>query len=158
MKKILVNDIEYTLEFSFSAVEIKELIQKMFMMLSGGYVAKRAKDVQNPTSEEIVDGSGYMIAEFPHVCKTAFYAGLLENHNGITQDEAITLMKSYMKENKLSFVKLYGELTECMEDDGFFDLSGLKDMLVQAKESMEQKSENTVKMPKDHMKKQTGTK
>lgn len=158
MKKILVNDIEYTLEFSFSAVEIKELIQKMFMMLSGGYVAKRAKDVQNPTSEEIVDGSGYMIAEFPHVCKTAFYAGLIENHDGITQDETTSLMKSYMKENKLSFVKLYGELTECMEDDGFFDLSGLKDMLVQAKESMEQTDGKTIKMPKDHMKKQTGTK
>lgn len=158
MKKILVNDIEYTLEFSFSAVEIKELIQKMFMMLSGGYVAKRAKDVQNPTSEEIVDGSGYMIAEFPHVCKIAFYAGLIENHDGITQDETTSLMKSYMKENKLSFVKLYGELTECMEDDGFFDLSGLKDMLVQAKESMEQTDGKTIKMPKDHMKKQTGTK
>ena len=51
MKKILVNDVEYTLEFGFGAVECKDLIQKMFLMLSGGYVAKKAKNVQNPTPE-----------------------------------------------------------------------------------------------------------
>ena len=41
MKKILVNDVEYTLEFGFGAVECKDLIQKMFLMLSGGYVKKQ---------------------------------------------------------------------------------------------------------------------
>lgn len=102
MKKILVNDVEYTLEFGFGAVECKDLIQKMFLMLSGGYVAKKAKNVQNPTPEEIVDGSGYMLAEFPHVCKTAFYAGLIENHEDITPDESNALMKEYMKANGLS--------------------------------------------------------
>lgn len=161
MKKFVVNDIEYTLEFSFGAVEVKDLIQKMFLMLSGGYVAKRAKNVQNPTSEEIVDGSGYMLAEFPHVCKTAFYAGLIENHENITQSEANNLMKEYMKANKLSFIKLYAELTECMEEDGFFDLSGLKDMLEKTKEDMEEQEEQekkTVKIPQDHRKKSTGTK
>lgn len=154
MKKFVVNDMEYTLEFGFASVEIKDLIQKMFLMLSGGYVAKKAKDVQNPTSEEIVDGSGYMIAEFPHVCKTAFYAGLLENHKDITTDEANALMKEYMKANKISFVKLYSELTDCMEEDGFFELSGLKDMLEQTKENMKEKVK---KMPQDYKKKSTGT-
>lgn len=161
MKKFVVNDVEYTLEFGFGAVEVKDLIQKMFLMLSGGYVAKRAKNVQNPTAEEIVDGSGYMLAEFPHVCKTAFYAGLIENHEDITQSEANNLMKEYMKANKLSFIKLYAELTECMEDDGFFELSGLKDMLEKTREDMEEQEEKekkTAKIPQDHRKKSTGTK
>lgn len=158
MKKILVNDVEYTLEFGFGAVECKDLIQKMFLMLSGGYVAKKAKDVSNPTSEEIVDGSGYMIAEFPHVCKTAFYAGLLENHKDITPDESKTLMKEYMKANGLSFVKLYEELTDCMKEDGFFELSGLTEMMTQTKEEMEKEDSKVTKMPQDHKKKSTGTK
>lgn len=158
MKKILVNDVEYTLEFGFGAVECKDLIQKMFLMLSGGYVAKKAKNVQKPTPEEIVDGSGYMLAEFPHVCKTAFYAGLIENHEGITPDESNALMKEYMKANGLSFVKLYGELTDCMKEDGFFELSGLTEMMKQTKEEMEKEDSKVTKMPQDHKKKSTGTK
>lgn len=158
MKKILVNGVEYTLEFNFGAVECKELIQKMFLVISGGYVAKKAKDITKPTSEEVVDGTGLMISEFPHICKTAFYAGLLENHEGITQEEATTLMKEHMKENKLSFIKMYSELESCMEEDGFFDLSGLTEMLTQTKEKTKQQEEKVTKMPQDHKKKSTGTK
>ena len=95
-----------------------------------------------------------MIAELPHICVTAFYAGLLEN-NPVSQEEAKTLMKAYMKENKLSFKMLYEELRQCMEDDGFFDLSGLREMSESMNEEMEEK---ITKIPQDHRKKQTGTK
>ena len=115
---------------------------------------KSAKDLSKPTSEDMIDGSGNMIAELPHICVTAFYAGLLEN-NPVPQDEAKTLMKAYMKENKLSFKMLYEELRQCMEDDGFFDLSGLREMSESMNEEMEEK---ITKIPQDHRKKQTGTK
>ena len=60
-----------------------------------------------------------------------------------------------MKENKLSFKMLYEELRQCMEDDGFFDLSGLREMSESMNEEMEEK---ITKIPQDHRKKQTGTK
>ena len=154
MKAITVNGNEYKLEFSFEAVEHKELVKKMFDIVSGAIFVKSAKDLSKPTSEDMIDGSGNMIAELPHICVTAFYAGLLEN-NPVPQDEAKTLMKAYMKENKLSFVKLYEELKQCMEDDGFFDLSGLREMSESMNEEMEEK---ITKIPQDHRKKQTGTK
>ena len=154
MKEITVNGNEYKLEFSFEAVEHKELVKKMFDIVSGAIFVKSAKDLSKPTSEDMIDGSGNMIAELPHICVTAFYAGLLEN-NPVPQDEAKTLMKAYMKENKLSFKMLYEELRQCMEDDGFFDLSGLREMSESMNEEMEEK---ITKIPQDHRKKQTGTK
>ena len=154
MKAITVNGSEYKLEFSFEAVEHKELVKKMFDIVSGAIFVKSAKDLSKPTSEDMIDGSGNMIAELPHICVTAFYAGLLEN-NPVPQDEAKTLMKAYMKENKLSFKMLYEELRQCMEDDGFFDLSGLREMSESMNEEMEEK---ITKIPQDHRKKQTGTK
>ena len=154
MKAITVNGNEYKLEFSFEAVEHKELVKKMFDIVSGAIFVKSAKDLSKPTSEDMIDGSGNMIAELPHICVTAFYAGLLEN-NPVSQEEAKTLMKAYMKENKLSFKMLYEELRQCMEDDGFFDLSGLREMSESMNEEMEEKIN---KIPQDHRKKQTGTK
>ena len=154
MKAITVNGSEYKLEFSFEAVEHKELVKKMFDIVSGAIFVKSAKDLSKPTSEDMIDGSGNMIAELPHICVTAFYAGLLEN-NPVSQEEAKTLMKAYMKENKLSFKMLYEELRQCMEDDGFFDLSGLREMSESMNEEMEEK---ITKIPQDHRKKQTGTK
>ena len=154
MKAITVNGNEYKLEFSFEAVEHKELVKKMFDIVSGAIFVKSAKDLSKPTSEDMIDGSGNMIAELPHICVTAFYAGLLEN-NPVPQDEAKTLMKAYMKENKLSFKMLYEELRQCMENDGFFDLSGLREMSESMNEEMEEK---ITKIPQEHRKKQTGTK
>ena len=154
MKAITVNGNEYKLEFGFEAVEHKELVKKMFDIVSGAIFVKSAKDLSKPTSEDMIDGSGNMIAELPHICVTAFYAGLLEN-NPVPQDEAKILMKAYMKENKLSFKMLYEELRQCMEDDGFFDLSGLREMSESMNEEMEEK---ITKIPQDHRKKQTGTK
>lgn len=154
MKAITVNGKEYKLEFSFEAAEHKELVKKMFDVVSGAILIKNAQDMSKPTQEDMIDGSASMVAEIPHICITGFYAGLLEN-NPVSQDEAKTLMKAYMKENKLSFVKLYEELKQCMEDDGFFELSGLKDMLNSMSETEEEK---IAKIPQDHKKKQTGTK
>ena len=60
-----------------------------------------------------------------------------------------------MKENKINFRKLFDDIKACMEDDGFFELSGLMAML----ETMNQtENKKTPKTPQDHKKKSTGTK
>ena len=150
MKSIIVNEKEYKLEFTFEAAEYKELVQKMFNLLSGAYLIKGGNVVEN-----VIDGAAEMVADIPHICITAFYAGLLEN-NPVTAEEAKSLMKIYMKDNNLSYRSLFEELKQCMEDDGFFDLSGLTEMINEMNASAEKMK--TPKAPQDHKKKQTSTK
>lgn len=158
MKNITVDGKEYTLEYSFMAAEHKDTVQKMFNVLSGAYLMKRASLADGENEKEamanaMIDGTGEMVADVPHIVKTAFYSGLLENH-GVSEEEAYEIMKAYMKENKISFKKLFDDIKTCMEDDGFFDLSGLTDMLNEMGESMEK----AVKTPQDHKRKSTSKK
>lgn len=144
MKTININGNEYKLEYSFAAAEHKATVQKMFNVVSGAYLVKDAafdteeNESKKNTVATMINGVSEMVADIPHVVKTAFYSGLLENHPNITEDEAYQLMKQYMKENKISFNKLFENIKECMEDDGFFDLSGLKEMLESMNQSMEE--------------------
>ena len=155
MKNITVNGKEYTLEYSFAAAEHKETVQKMFNIVSGAYIIKQAQKAEENVANAMLDGTGEMIADIPNIVKTSFYSGLLENHN-LTEDEAYAIMKDYMKENKISFKKLFDDIKECMEDDGFFDLSGLTEMLEEMNKTIEETPKK--KTPQDHKKKSTGTK
>ena len=153
MKTIKIGDKEYTLEFTFEAAECKGLVQSMFNVLSGAYILRNvagavggtlSKEEENTTTFRcMIDGSSEMIADIPHICRIGFYAGLLEN-NEVSEDEAKELMKQYMKENKISFHGMYELLKQCMEDDGFFDLSGLTEMIQKMNEQMESSEEENV--------------
>lgn len=165
MKTIQIAGNEYTLEFSFAAAEHKSIVQKMFNALSGGYIFKHAQinqnGEQNNSAEAMIDGTAELVSEIPHICKDAFYAGLLE-HNPVSMEESANLMKTYMKENKLSFNKLYREIQTIMEDDGFFDLTGITEMLEEMNKTIEEEVEEAPKkvpkVPQDHQKKSTSTK
>ena len=160
MKTLLINGNEYKLEFTFEASEHKDTVQKMFKVLSGAYLMRKGVVIDETDEEKareaminaMIDGSAEMVADVPHIVKSAFYAGLLE-HNPKSEEEAYSLMKEYMKENKISYRKLFEDIKECMEDDGFFDLSGLTEML----QEMNGVPKKAKKTPQDH-KKQTSTK
>lgn len=161
MKTIKVGEKEYQLEYTFEAVECRDLIQKMFNVLSLSYLYKdmNASDLDRGISNEmkvgqVFNGASEMVADIPHICYTAFYAGLLE-HNPLSEKESKKLMKSYMKENKLSFRTLFENLKTYMEDDGFFDLSGLTEMLKEMNPT--EKTQKAPKKLQDH-KKPTSTK
>lgn len=154
MKTITINGKDLKLEFTYEAAECKELIQKMFGVVSGAYILKNGSKGKVAA---IYDGAAEIVGEIPQICKIAFYAGLLEN-NPSTEDEAKALMKAYMKENKLSYAGLYKEIKQCMEDDGFFELSGLNEMLEEMNQNAEEKIQKQPKTPQDHRKKSTGTK
>ena len=104
MKTIQIAGNEYTLEFSFAAAEHKSIVQKMFNALSGGYIFKHAQinqnGEQNNSAEAMIDGTAELVSEIPHICKDAFYAGLME-HNPVSMEEYENLMKTYMKEKKM---------------------------------------------------------
>lgn len=165
MKTITVNGTDYKLEYSFEAAEHKDTVQKMFNVVSGAYMLRKAGMIEDgdgsgdSVANAMLDGTGEMVADIPHIVKTCFYSGLLENH-GVSEEEAYDIMKTYMKENKISFKKLFDDIKECMEDDGFFDLSGLTDMLKEMQENFEEEEnpKKEAKTPQDHKKKSTSTK
>lgn len=131
MKILNIGGKEYKLEFSFEAAEYKDVVQKMFNVLSGTYyVVKNSVDADDETSVKIgvITGITEMVADIPNIVKTAFYAGLLEHHN-LKEDEAKQLMRQYLKENKCSYNVLFEDIKVCMEEDGFFDLSGINEMI-----------------------------
>ena len=166
MLNLKIGEKDYTLEYSFMAAEHNETVQKMFNVVSGAYLIKKtnfASDDKNGENNEnianaMIEGTSEMVADIPHIVKTTFYSGLLENHN-VSQEESYELMKQYMKENKISYRKLFEDIKVCMEEDGFFDLSGLTEMLEEMNKSVEtQTKKKTPKTPQDHKKKSTGTK
>ena len=161
MLNLKIGEKDYTLEYSFMAAEHKETVQKMFNVLSGAYLVKNANVSENLELEKeniaivMLEGTAEMVSEIPHIVKTAFYSGLLENHE-VTEEEAYELQKQYMKENKIGYRKLFEDIKTCMEDDGFFDLSGLTEMMADMR--TEEKPKKAPKKPQDHQKKSTGTK
>lgn len=156
MKTITVDGKEYKLEFDFAAAEVGELVQKMFEMKSGLYIARSAQ-AGNNVGVAILDGTGEMLATIPKICILAIYAGCLEN-NPVSMDEAKTLLKKYMKQEKKSFKDVYNEIIHpCMEDDGFFMTSGIDKAVDSMNQAMEQEEnaeqEQAPKVaPQDHKK------
>ena len=105
MKTIKVNEKEYVLEFSFEAAERKEVVQDMFNILSGTYIIKNASRSKS-AGAAMLNGVTEMVADIPRIAREAFYVGLLENQN-LSAAEAKEVMKSYMKENKLTYNDLF---------------------------------------------------
>ena len=157
MKTIEINGKAYDIEFGFVAVDEKNLIQNMFKIVSGSYFFNRGKE--ESMAAAMMNGTAEMVADLPMICKQAFYAGLKEHQDGISYDDAVELMKSYMKENNLSFNSMYQLLKSCMEEDGFFELTGITEMMMEmSKEQDVEEIKKISKTPQDHRKKSTGTK
>lgn len=81
MKTITVNGNDYTLEFTFAAAECKDLVNRMFKIMTMSYIAEDMKDLEDEvTVKAMLDGTAKQVADTPESCKIAFFAGLLE-HN-----------------------------------------------------------------------------
>ena len=161
MLEISIKDKQYKLEYTFEAVRHKTLLKMMFDIMSGAYTTKKILAVQNENEANAVvamlDGTSDMVADIPEITEIAFYAGLLEN-NPVSKEEAKALMKQYMIDNKLSFNALYTDIKKCMEDDGFFDLSGINEMLEQMNKAITEGQDNKKVVPMDHQKKKSTSK
>lgn len=155
MRNIKIGEEEYKLEFTFAAAEHKGLVQSMFNVLSGAYIIKNDDMTEEGKVKAMVEGMGDMVADIPHIVKTAFYAGLLENYT-LTESEAYKALKQYMIENKLSYRAVFEDIKKYMEEDGFFELSGLNEVIQEMNQSVEETK--PAKTPQDHKKKQTSTK
>lgn len=144
---ININGENYDLEFTFAAADEKGLVQSMFKVVSGAYMFN-SKENADSMAVAMIDGVAEMVADLPHICKQAFFAGLKEHNPDVTYDGAVDLMKAYMKENKLSFNAMYQLLKTQMEEDGFFDLTGITEMLEQMGQKSKKDQKQAVKQPK----------
>lgn len=157
MKTLTIGGKDYVLEFSFDAVENKPCVEKIFKMISGGYIGQEGivgegTETKQELASALINGTASMYAEMPDTVITAFYAGLLENNPVLNKAEAKKLLKQYFKENpneeNASFFGMYELIKECMEDDGFFKLTGLDKMLAEMMKTEAEKT-NPVSGPKE---------
>jgi hypothetical protein len=167
MKILTIDGKDYKVEFSFEAAEYKDCVDKAFKVVSGSYMARRSnfdKDDKQAMMEMMIDGTADMVSDLPVVVPSFLYAGLLENNPIANEQEAKALFKQFIRENpndvRASFYGMFTFLKECMEDDGFFKLTGLDKLVEQMNQEAEKEEEksNSVKIPQDHKKKSTGTK
>ncbi len=148
MKKITINNKEYTLTFSIEATLYNECtISVMDMFLKGGMIEGSAEDMN---MSNVMENLMVTIADMPRKALTLFYAALLEHH-GSEGDKSVlgihdakTLLTKYISENGKSFRDVFGEMMDLMADDSFFDLIGLNQITGDLeKSSEEQAGENT---------------
>ena len=132
MKKITINKKEYTFEFTIEASLYNDCTKAVMDMFVKGGMIQGAAESNDPEGamENFLD----TIATLPNKTLTLFYAGLLEHHgsdgDGSVQGEhdAKKLLKIYLEENKKSFRDVFGEMTELMAEDNFFERIGLDKM------------------------------
>ena len=152
MKTLTIGGKEFVLEFSFEAAQHKECVNKIFKMISGSYLGEQglANDPNDKTgmARALVNGTSSMFSEIPDSVITAFYAGLMENNPVLNKVEAKKLLKAYFKENPdhASFFDAYEMIRECMEEDGFFKLTGLDSVQAAMNRAEEEMQKSTSEM------------
>ena len=174
MRLLTIGGNEYKVEFSFEAAEYKDCVDKVFKVVSGGYIMKRGitgKEDKSEMATAMMDGTADMFSAMASLSITCLYAGLLENNPVEDEKAARALFKQFVKENpddeRATFPGMYEFLKKCMEEDGFFKLTGLDKYLKDMSEAMEkaikeaekEKEQSTLpKVPTDRKRKSTSTK
>ena len=174
MRLLTIGGNEYKVEFSFEAAEYKDCVDKVFKVVSGGYIMKRGitgKEDKSEMATAMMDGTADMFSDMASLSITCLYAGLLENNPVEDEKAARALFKQFVKENpddeRATFPGMYEFLKKCMEEDGFFKLTGLDKYLKDMSEAMEkaikeaekEKEQSTLpKVTTDRKRKSTSTK
>ena len=174
MRLLTIGGNEYKVEFSFEAAEYKDCVDKVFKVVSGGYIMKRGitgKEDKSEMATAMMDGTADMFSDMASLSITCLYAGLLENNPVEDEKAARALFKQFVKENpddeRATFPGMYEFLKKCMEEDGFFKLTGLDKYLKDMSEAMEKAAKEAEKeterstlpkVPTDRKRKSTSTK
>lgn len=165
MKILTIGGKDYKVEFSFEAAEYKECVDRVFKVISGSYIMKNgpSEDGEKVSmATAIMDGTSDMVSDIPKIAVTTLYAGLLENNPVENEQAARALFKQFVKENpeddRASFWGMYDFLRDCMEEDGFFKLTGMDKVIDKLNEAAEEQKSKSGKIPQDHKKKSTSTK
>lgn len=167
MKILTIGGKDYKVEFSFEAAEYKDCVDRIFKVVSGSYFMKNGPSDDGEkvsVAVAIMNGTSDMVSDIPKLAITSLYAGLLE-HNPVENEQAARAMfKQFVKDNpddeRASFWGMYDFLRDCMEEDGFFKLTGMDKVIAKMNEAAEEAEQKSTsgKTPRDHKKKSTSTK
>lgn len=141
-----IGDKEYKLEYSFEASMYSDCVSSVMRIMSG---------MAEGDAESVISS----MADLPRTAVILLYAGLLEHH-GIEADKAVPdfrtaklLAKQWILEQGEggNFYALMKLCIDQMGEDGFFDLTGVSEVM-----NLETETEQTPKkVPQDHKRKTT---
>lgn len=127
MKRITINNKEYSIEFTIEASLYDECTKSIMDTFIG--IAEGSDNLNR--TEYALKSLVETISNLPQKTLTVFYAGLLEHHGPEgdgsikSKNDAKKVLADYLRENKKSYRDVMTELMEIMADDSFFDLIGL---------------------------------
>lgn len=130
MRRLTINNKEYTFKFSIEASLYDKCTESAMNMLMGAVIAENGDAIATNVR---------MIAQVPKTALTLFYAGLLEYHGAagdksvMSMEDAKELAIAYMEESKTNFHDLLALMMDIMGEDNFFDLVGLTSILTEEK-------------------------
>lgn len=137
---LTINKKDYLFEYSIEASLYSDCTQTLL-----NFMLQSSED-NNPA--QIIG----LASDLPRIALTLFYAGLLEHH-GVYGDgsvkgiaDAKALLAQYLKENEsASYYSIIKLVLEQMGEDGFFQKTGLMEMISEAKETQTATEENEQK-------------
>lgn len=142
MRKLTINNKEYTFKFSIEASLYNECTESvMNMLMSFGDAQGEAASIDGEDAnakDQLLSAMRKTlttIANIPQTALTLFYAGLMEFH-GASGDgsvrsiyDAKSVLADYLRESESNFYDVMNLMIECMGEDHFFDLTGLSKVL-----------------------------
>lgn len=155
MKRITINNKEYTIEYSIEATLHNEAVETvMDMMLESNIVQTELENSNASETEKIemlADAFKKNISNMPQKALTLFYTGLLEHHGAsgdgsiLCEADAKKLLSLYIKENDdVTLYDVLNDMINQMAEDHFFDMIGVEKMVNNA---------TPKKTPQDHKRK-----
>ena len=129
MKSIKIGNENYTIEYNFEAAMESDVVQMEFDILTGASLAKETEMADGKELNAMLNATSKIVGSIPTFVSKAFYAGLKSHHENIDKSDSDKLLKAYMKQEKLSFFGVNEQIQKCMQDDGFFEISGLMETI-----------------------------
>lgn len=134
MRKITIDNKEYTIEYTIAASLYNECIETIMNTLVGAEMITSSKEEVDAARNAITQ-----MSNIPQTAITLMYAGLLEHHgnewgDGTVNDrkDAMKLAATYIKENNSNWYALLDELMTEVSNDNFFELTGINQMISRA--------------------------
>lgn len=159
MREIKIKDKPYIIKFTHKAAKCQNCVQKVFELLTGTMAMGNLPTDREPTLADMLNGVGKQVAMIPAMCDTMMFAGLKAENPVATEEEAGDLLIEYMEETGKGYAEIFEGFKKCMEEDGFFKIAGIEDMIQSMNESIRAEAEPeeaTAKEPET--KKKTTTK
>ena len=138
MKTLKIGSESYTLEYNFEAAMESDVVQMESDIVTGASIAKETEIANGNEINAMLNATSKIVGSIPTFVSKAFYAGLLAHNEGIEKSDSDRLLKAYMKQEKLSFFGVNEIIQKCMQDDGFFESSGLMETISDLTKAVEE--------------------